>query len=114
TPIFHTTKNGVEMIVMGGEQIDAYDPATGKQLWYLPEVSGNRVITGPTLAGDMLFTAQGMRGPLLAVKLGGAGKLPTDAIAWKATDTTPDSPSPVAWKDLLYFISDNGFAHCVD
>ncbi len=114
TPIFHKTKDGLEMIIMGGEQIDAYDPATGKQLWYLPEVSGNRVITGPTLAGDMLYATQGMRGPLLAMKLGGEGKLTKDVIAWKATDTTPDSPSPVVWKELLFFVSDNGFAHCVD
>jgi outer membrane protein assembly factor BamB len=114
TPVFHKTKNGIEMIVMGGEQIDAYDPATGKQLWYLPEVSGNRVITGPTLAGDTLYTTQGMRGPLLAVRLAGEGKLSADAILWKATEGTPDSPTPVVWKDLLFFISDNGIAHCLD
>jgi outer membrane protein assembly factor BamB len=114
TPIFHKTKNGVEMIVMGGEQIDAYDPATGKQLWYLPGIDGNRVITGPTLAGDMLYATRGMRGPLVAVKLGGEGKLTRDAIAWQAADKTPDSPSPVVWKDLLFFISDDGNANCVD
>jgi outer membrane protein assembly factor BamB len=114
TPIFHKTKNGVEMIVMGGEQIDAYDPASGKQLWYLPGVEGNRVITGPTLSGDMLYTTRGMRGPLLAVKLGGEGKLTSDAIVWQAPEKTPDSPSPVVWKDLLFFISDDGNAHCVD
>jgi outer membrane protein assembly factor BamB len=102
------------MIIMGSEQIDAYDPATGKQLWYLPGVDGNRVITGPTLSGDLLYTTCGMRGPLLAVKLGGEGKLTKDAIAWQAAEKTPDSPSPVVWKDLLFFISDDGNAHCVD
>src|SRR3984893_16989147 len=116
TPIFHKIKDGVEMIVMGGEQIDAYDPATGKQLWCLPDVTGNRVITGPTLAGDMLYTTRGMRGPLLAVKLGGEGKRSNDAIVWqtKEGEATPDSPSPVGWTDLLFFVSDNGIAHCCD
>jgi outer membrane protein assembly factor BamB len=114
TPIFHKTKNGVEMILMGGEQIDAYEPATGKQLWYLPGVEGNRVITGPTLSGDLLYVTRGMRGPLFALKLGGEGKLTFDAIAWQATEKTPDSPSPVVWKDLVFFISDDGNAHCVD
>ena len=32
--------------------LDAYDPATGKRLWYLPELIGNRTITGPVAARE--------------------------------------------------------------
>ena len=38
------------MIVMGGQVLDAYDPATGKRLWHLPGLIGNRVITWPVAA----------------------------------------------------------------
>jgi outer membrane protein assembly factor BamB len=56
-----------------------------------------------------------MKGPLLAVRLGGEGKLdPTKDVAWKQTQGTPDSSTPVVWKDWLFWVSDNGFAHCVD
>jgi outer membrane protein assembly factor BamB len=113
TPIFHKVEDKVEMIVMGGEQIDAYDPATGDRLWKIPEITGNRVITGPMVAGDFLYATQGMRGPLLALNLAN-GKPTKDSIAWKATDETPDAPSPVVWKDLLFYISDKGTAHCLD
>src|SRR5437667_50640 len=79
-----------ELIVMGGNQIDAYDPATGKQLWYLPGILGGRTVTGPTLGGGLVYATQGMRGPLLAVRPGGEGKRSADAVAWKQTQGTPD------------------------
>jgi outer membrane protein assembly factor BamB len=114
TPIFHEADGKVEMIVMGGRQLDGYDPATGKQLWYLPLLIGNRTITGPTLAGGMVYATCGMRKDLVAVKLGGTGELPESAVAWRTTDSTPDSPTPVVSKGLLFVVSDNGIARCLD
>jgi outer membrane protein assembly factor BamB len=114
TPVFHEADGKVEMIVMGGRQLDAYDPVTGKQLWYLPIPIGNRTITGPTLADGMVYATCGMRKDLVAVKLGGTGKLPESAIAWRTTDSTPDSPCPVAVGGLLFVVSDGGIARCLD
>jgi len=114
TPLVRSANGKSEVIVVGGEQIDAYDAATGKLLWYLPDFKGNRTITGPTLVGDILYTTGGMRGPLTALKLGGAGKLPPEAIVWQQRRATPDSPSPVVAKDLVFWVSDNGIASCAD
>jgi outer membrane protein assembly factor BamB len=114
TPVFYQSPQRLEMIVMGANQLDAYDPATGKQLWYLPGLVGGRTITGPTVAGGMVYTTQGMRGPLLAVKLGGEGELTRQAIAWKQEQGTPDSCSPVVWGNLAFVVSDNGVAKCFD
>jgi outer membrane protein assembly factor BamB len=113
TPIFRTVKDREEMIVAGANQIDAYAPATGKQLWFLP-IKGSRTITGPTLGADLLFTVEGKRGALLAVRPGGAGKLPADAVVWRQGQSTPDSPCPVLWNDLLFVITDDGIAQCID
>ena len=49
---------------MGGNQLDAYDPATGKQLWFLPDLVGGRTVTGPTAAGGLIFATRGMKGDL--------------------------------------------------
>jgi outer membrane protein assembly factor BamB len=114
TPVFYRAADHVEIIVMGADQIDAYDPATGKQLWYLPGLARGRVITGPTVANGMVYATEGFRGPLHAIRLGGHGKLSADAIAWKQTSSTPDSSSPVVWRDLIFWITDNGIAHCHD
>lgn len=114
TPLLHPSERGMELIVMGGNQIDGYDPATGKQLWFLPGITGGRTITGPTLGKGLVFATQGMRGPLLAIKLDRTGKLESDDVAWKLSQGTADSACPVVWRDWLFFISDNGIAHCLE
>lgn len=114
TPILHETPHGTELIVMGGNQLDAYDPATGKQLWYLPGLIGGRTITGPTLFGDLVYATQGMRRTLSAVRLGKKGQLSSQDVVWKEDQGTPDSPCPVAYNGLLFWITDNGIAQCRD
>jgi outer membrane protein assembly factor BamB len=114
TPLFHETPEGIEMVVVGGTWVDAYAPATGKRLWHLPEVGGNRTITGPTIAHGMLYFTVGMRGPINALRLGGKGEIPSSAIVWRYEDATPDTPSPVVWGELLFMVSDGGTATCLD
>jgi outer membrane protein assembly factor BamB len=114
TPILHRSARGDELILMGGNQIDGYDPATGKQLWFLPGITGGRTITGPTLGDGFVYATQGMRGPLLAIKLDRNGKLESDDVVWKLSQGTADSSCPVVWRDWLFFISDNGIAHCLE
>jgi outer membrane protein assembly factor BamB len=114
TPILHEGPQGTEVIVMGGNQIDGYDPTTGRQLWFLPGITGGRTVTGPTVDGNLVYATQGMRGPLLAIKLERDGQLSADNVAWKLTQGTADSCSPVVWGDWLFFITDNGIAHCLD
>jgi outer membrane protein assembly factor BamB len=114
TPVLRRDGDRAELVVMGANQIDGYDPATGKQLWFLPGLKGGRTITGPTLAHGLAYATRGMRGELLAVRLGGSGELPPRAVVWRHSDGTPDSPCPVVWQGLLFWVSDNGFAHCCD
>ena len=49
--IYSRTVNGrQELVVMGGNHLDAYDPATGKRLWYLPDLVGG-ALTGERRSG---------------------------------------------------------------
>jgi len=114
TPLFHEAAVRTEMIIVGANQIDAYDPATGKQLWTLPGVRGSRTITGPTLGHGLVFATEGKKGALLALRLGGEGTLEAKAIAWTQAQSMPDTPCPVLWKDLLFLVSDEGIAQCLD
>ncbi len=114
TPLFVQTAQGPQLVVMGANQLDSYDPNTGKQLWYLPGIVGGRTITGPTAGLGMIFATQGMRKDLLAVKLGGVGELTRRDVAWKEKEATPDTCCPVLWRDLLFTVSDNGVAKCYD
>jgi outer membrane protein assembly factor BamB len=114
TPILVPGGDGPQLVVMGGNQIDAYDPATGRQLWFLPGLVGGRTITGSTFGSGLVYTTQGMRGPLLAVRPEGTGQLPAGAVVWKQTQGTPDSSTPVVSRGLLFWIADNGITQCRD
>ncbi|HVS35774.1 MAG TPA: PQQ-binding-like beta-propeller repeat protein, partial [Gemmataceae bacterium] len=114
TPILRTTRGRQELVVMGGNQLDAYDPDSGRQLWYLTGLVGGRTVTGPTLMDGMVFATRGMKKPLVAVTPDGSGELSEKAIAWQAAQDTADASSPVVWNGLLFFTTDNGFVQCYD
>jgi outer membrane protein assembly factor BamB len=114
TPIFRQVDGRREMVVMGGQVLDAYDPADGKRLWHLPGLIGNRVIPTPVAADDMIYIIQGMREALLAVRPGGPGKRSRDEVVWKFDQGTSDSPSPVIAGELLLMITNNGIARGFD
>lgn len=114
TPLAYKIGDRWELLVMGGNQLDAYDPQTGRQIWFLPGIIGGRTITGPTVGHEMAFVTQGMRKDLLAVKLGGEGEITRRSVVWKESEATPDTCCPVLWRDLLFTISDNGVAKCYD
>ena len=115
TPLLVKTEGRTELIVMGGNQLDAYNPRTGSRLWKLPGLVGGRTITGPTVGNGMVFATIGMKGPLNAVRLiGPTERAVARDIDWKQTRSTPDTCCPVVWKGLLFFVSDNGVATCLE
>ncbi|HEX4589344.1 MAG TPA: PQQ-binding-like beta-propeller repeat protein, partial [Gemmataceae bacterium] len=114
TPLLRTVGDRKELVVMGGNQLDAYDPATGKQLWHLPDLVGGRTVTGPTTGAGLIFATRGKKEALLAVKASGRDLLPAESIVWKKTGSTADSSSPVYHDGLLFWITDDGILNCVD
>jgi outer membrane protein assembly factor BamB len=115
TPLFWQQGPRQEMVVMGGQMLDAYDPLLGKQLWSVTQLSGNRVIPSPIAAHGLLFAIQGMREPLVAIRPPAEGtQTAGDAIVWSSDKGTSDSPSPVVWDDLLFMVNNDGILHCFE
>jgi outer membrane protein assembly factor BamB len=114
TPLLWKDGDRQELVVMGGQVLDAYDPAAGKRLWYLPELIGSRVISGPVATEGTIYVTQGMRKPLLAVRPGGDGKRPRQDVAWQFDQGTPDSPTPVVWGQSVFLVANDGVARCLD
>ncbi len=114
TPLMIEADGRQQLVIMGGNQLDGYDPRQGRQLWHLTGLKGGRTVTGPTFAHGMIFTTRGMRGELLAVKPEGDGLLNQDVIQWTYDRGTPDTPCPVVWKDWLYTVTDDGIARCLN
>lgn len=117
TPVPYRHDGRTDLIVFGGNVLDAYDPATGKQLWQCRAFKGNRVIPTPTVAGDTIYAIEGMKGPVVAVRTGGQGDVTASHVRWKFTGAgtpTPDAASPVAANGLLFLANNVGLAVCVD
>lgn len=113
TPLLISTDEGEEVVIMGANQLDAYDPLSGTRRWWLPDVVGGRTVTSPTYGLGMIFATQGMRGPMFALRPPEGGEVPRGKIAWQYRSGTPDTCSPVVWEDLLFFVTDDGIAKCL-
>jgi outer membrane protein assembly factor BamB len=114
TPIYRRQGGRAEVIVFGGNVLDAYDPAKGKRLWSCQAFHGNRVISGPTAVGDTVYAIQGMRGPLFAVRDGGSGDVTATAVRWTYKGSTPDAASPLVTNGLVFLATNDGVAICLD
>ncbi len=131
TPLLCTHSGVKQLVVMGGNQLDAYDPTTGRQLWFLLGQTGGRTVASPTIGRDFVFAVRGLRGALFAVKPPSSphapredtngitrSEMPTTLtfrdIAWTYTEGTPDTCSPIVWNELLFTITDDGIARCFD
>lgn len=114
TPLLTSLGGSEQLVVMGGNQLDSYDPATGKQLWFLSGLVGGRTVNSPTTNGETIFATRGLKKPLVAVRPSNSGELTTRDILWQYDEGSPDTCCPVLWNDLLFTVSDDGIARCID
>lgn len=114
TPLLIHVENEPQLVVMGGNTLDAYDPVRGERLWWLDDLVGGRTVTGPTFGHGFVYATQGMRGPLVAVQVGERGERSYRDIAWKHDSGTPDTCCPVLWDQWLFTVTDDGIARCFD
>jgi outer membrane protein assembly factor BamB len=114
TPAVVRGPNGDELIVNASERIDAYDPATGKHLWYTGEA--NRFpIPVPASENGVLYASRGYRsGPFMAIRLGGRGDISATHVKWLVPTGAPYVSSLVLYQDLIYMANDAGVASCFD
>jgi len=105
TPIAIEVGDHTEIIVSSSRRIDAYDPETGKVLWYC---SGNtvEVIPTPAVGHGMIYCCSGRAGPTIAVRPGGSGDVTASHVAWTTPKGSSFVPSPMLLGDYLYTIND--------
>src|SRR6185436_15855588 len=71
TPVVINANGRDELVVSSQRRVQAYDPATGKELW---SVLGNtfEVIPTPVVGHGLVFCASGRAGPTMAIRPGGS------------------------------------------
>jgi len=116
TPTVAVTSTGPALVTNASNYIRAYDPRNGKELWRLGRSSK---ITAPTpIYSEDLFVVASGRGPerpIFVVRPNARGDLTlpegkssSDSIAWSRTGRGSYMPTPLAYKGVLYVLSNNG------
>ncbi len=121
TPLLHDTDGRRELVVVGGHYVRAYDPKDGRELWRFKDEAEVKT-PSPFAAEGLLVFAGGYRGrPLYALKPGATGdvSVPEDAksgpfLAWRSEPGGPYTTTPVAYKDRIYTVRDEGIFTALD
>ena len=120
TPTIWEGKNGVELVTNATRFIRGYDPMTGKELWRLKNGSEISVAT-PVPGNDLLYVTNGYRPvqPIFAIRPGGAGDVSLKenetsnaTVAWAKSRGGTYLPTPIAYGDHFYTLSNNGALTC--
>lgn len=114
TPLVIDSGGRRQMISPGAKAAFSYDPRTGRELWKTSH-SGHSSAPRPVFGNGLVFVTTGHgRTELWAVRPDGQGDVTASHVAWKVDKGAPLTASPVLVGDLLYMVSDDGAATCLE
>jgi outer membrane protein assembly factor BamB len=96
--------------------VASYDPDTGKR-WWIIDGPTDQMVASVVLAGDVFFVTGGYPDHYLwGLPTDRTGKLDEDDVLWEHTRDRDVAyvPSPVAYGEHLYVVSDRGTASCLE
>lgn len=106
SPVVATVAGCEQLFISGCDQVVAYDPATGEQLWACDAIS--EATCGTVVWNDKHVFASGGYPDTETVCIAADG---TGEKIWSGTARVYE-PSMSIFEDYLYAITDKGIAHC--
>ncbi len=114
TPLLITVDRRDQLVVPGAQCVYSYDPETGKELWRVT-YTGFSNVPRPVFANGLVYVCTGyFAHELLAIRPDGRGDNTATHVAWRYKKNVPNVPSPVVVGGLLFMVSDQGIATCLD
>jgi outer membrane protein assembly factor BamB len=114
TPLVIETQQGPELIVNSSENLEAFDPVTGRSLWKYVEPT-RFAVPMPVYHNGVLYLSRGYRsGPYMALQAGQRGDIPKSKLLWHVETGAPYTSSLVYDNGLLYMASEMGIVTCTD
>lgn len=114
TPSAFNIDGRIQVVAPGSDCVLSLDPDTGETIWDL-RYEGYSVIPKPVLDGGLVFLSTGFdTAKLLAIRPTGQGIVTETHLQWQLDKNVPKTPSMIAHEGLVYAISDDGIALCVD
>lgn len=114
TPVIARIDGKDQLLVSWPEYLRAYDPATGKLLWYCGGLT-KLVYTSPMVGDGVVVAMSGYGGAAIGVRTGGAvGDVTASHRLWRVERNPQRIGSGVMEGGYLYFVNEPGIAQCID
>ena len=116
TPTIIEYQGKRQLISPGAEATFSYDPDTGAELWRVRHPGmGWNVAARPIFENGLVYSFTGISAHLMAIRPSGTGDVTETHVNWLAKGKdTPQIPSALIVDDLLFMVSDKGFASCLE
>jgi outer membrane protein assembly factor BamB len=104
-----------ELVVNGHTGVTAYDPSSGRQLWFCKSFNGRGTPT-VTPGHGLLFAVNGLRGDMYSIRPGGEGDVTQTRMVWHSPRTGGgrDLPSPIVLGRAVLVMNMGGILTCYD
>ena len=97
-----------QLVSVGAQRVNGYDPNNGKELWYV-DIPGFSNVPRPVYGHGLVYIATGyMKPQMWAIDPRGKGDLTADGVKWRVIRQAPAKPSPILVGDIFYMVSDGG------
>jgi outer membrane protein assembly factor BamB len=114
TPLIVTAGGQPLMLSGGAKATFGYDPRTGRELWRV-HYDDWSVAPRPLYQDGVAYVVTGLMHPeLWAVKTSGFGDVTDTEVLWRLKTSVAKTASPVLVDGLIYMVSDDGVASCVE
>lgn len=115
TPLIAPLDGRTLLLSVGSKALYAYQPEDGREIWRREERGAHSGSVRPILGHGLIYYCTGFpQGDLLALHPQGQGVLPDSNVVWRVKKDVPTKPSPVLAGDLLFMVSDAGYATCLE
>jgi outer membrane protein assembly factor BamB len=118
TPLVAEVDGRPQIISAAGDLIDAFEPETGKRIWWVT-TGGEGVTPSPVIGDGVVYSSSGFptNVPYAAIrahKMGGHGNMSKQNLLWEQKKGVPMIPSFVLTNSLLFMVTEKGIAQCLD
>jgi outer membrane protein assembly factor BamB len=100
------------LILSSEDDVDAYDPRSGKLLWS-EQCLGGEVAPSPSFGGSTIFVANEYA-IASAIRLDTSGATTQTEVVWQWEESLPEVASPVATDEHCYIATSMGEIVCLD
>ncbi|MCF7955965.1 MAG: PQQ-binding-like beta-propeller repeat protein [Phycisphaerae bacterium] len=115
TPVLvQLEKERQEMVISLPQEVWAFNPDSGEETWYAVMKFGGNISPSPVEANGVVYVFGGYPSTGgVAIRTGGKGNVTDSNLLWSNKNASY-VPSPLVYEGHLYWVSDMGYAFCME